>query len=131
MVFLSRIYTKSGDTGQTGLGDGSRVSKSHARVCAYGEVDELNSLLGLVVASGNEEKALLHRIQNELFDLGADLCVPFGKDEEKALRIQAAQAELLEREIDRLNDRLQPLRSFISGWDAGISLASRSPFRLS
>jgi cob(I)alamin adenosyltransferase len=121
MVFLSRIYTKSGDTGETGLGDGSRVSKSHARVCAFGEVDELNSVLGLVVVNGSDEKPLLHRIQNELFDLGADLCVPFGKDEEKALRMQAAQAERLEREIDRLNERLQPLRSFVLPGGTSVS----------
>lgn len=114
MVYLSRVYTKGGDAGQTALGDGSRVSKSHARVCAYGEVDELNSLLGLVVTAVADEKVLLHRIQNELFDLGADLCVPAdGADDGKALRIQPAQAEYLEREIDRLNDRLEPLRSFV------------------
>ena len=114
MVYLSRIYTKSGDAGQTGLGDGSRVSKSHSRVCAYGEVDELNSLLGLVATVVTDEKPLLHRIQNELFDLGADLCVPPRVSEEgKALRIQPAQAEYLERQIDRLNDRLEALRSFV------------------
>src|SRR4051794_19172737 len=114
MVYLSRIYTKGGDTGETGLGDGSRVSKSHARVSAYGEVDELNSLLGLVLLHLDEEKLLVHRIQNELFDLGADLCVPLGgADADNALRIQPSQSERLEHEIDRLNDRLQPLRSFV------------------
>jgi cob(I)alamin adenosyltransferase len=115
MVYLSRIYTKGGDTGETGLGDGSRVSKSHLRVCAYGEVDELNSVLGLVIAAGTDENELLLRIQNELFDLGADLCVPFSPTEAAgtALRMQPSQAERLEREIDRLNDRLEPLQSFV------------------
>jgi cob(I)alamin adenosyltransferase len=115
MVYLSRIYTKGGDGGETGLGDGSRVPKSHPRVCACGDVDELNSLLGLVIAAGNSEKDLLLRIQNELFDVGADLCVPIKPQEAegRALRIQPQQAERLEREIDRLNERLEPLRSFV------------------
>jgi cob(I)alamin adenosyltransferase len=135
MVFLSRIYTKSGDAGETGLGDGSRVPKDAARVAAYGEVDELNSVLGLVVANcpNCPEAALLRDIQNDLFDVGADLCVPQtppagaagcagttgeasaeGTEEvSKALRVVAAQYERLEKAIDRLNEGLQPLRSFI------------------
>lgn len=115
MVYLSRIYTKGGDTGETGLGDGSRVSKSHIRVSAFGEVDELNSVLGLVIAAGTDENELLLRIQNELFDVGADLCVPPSPTEVAgaALRMQPSQAERLEREIDRLNDRLEPLHSFV------------------
>lgn len=117
MVFLSRIYTKSGDGGETGLGDGSRVPKDAARVAAYGEVDELNAVLGLVVANCPDcpEAALLRIIQNDLFDVGADLCVPQSEGEEagKALRVVAAQYERLEKTIDRLNEELQPLRSFI------------------
>lgn len=117
MVFLSRIYTKSGDAGETGLGDGSRVPKDAARVAAYGEVDELNSVLGLVVANcpGCPEAALLRDIQNDLFDVGADLCVPQTQSEEvsKALRVVPAQYERLEKAIDRLNEGLEPLRSFI------------------
>lgn len=117
MVFLSRIYTKSGDTGETGLGDGQRVEKDHARVEAFGQVDELNAVLGLVAASspGVPEATLLRTIQNDLFDVGADLCVPQpeGEPPGERLRVSAAQAERLEKEIDRLNDGLQPLRSFI------------------
>ena len=117
MVFLSRIYTKSGDGGETGLGDGSRVPKDAARVAAYGDVDELNSVLGLVVANCPDcpEAALLRAIQNDLFDVGADLCVPQSQAETtgKALRVVAAQYERLEKAIDRLNEGLQPLRSFI------------------
>lgn len=117
MVFLSRIYTKSGDGGETGLGDGTRVPKDHPRVAAYGEVDELNAVLGLVAAYCPEapEAALLRTIQNDLFDVGADLCVPPLANEEpgKSLRVTAAQAERLEKAIDRLNENLAPLRSFV------------------
>ncbi|VTR91465.1 cob yrinic acid -diamide adenosyltransferase : ATP--cobalamin adenosyltransferase OS=Nitrospirillum amazonense Y2 GN=AZA_43864 PE=4 SV=1: Cob_adeno_trans [Gemmata massiliana] len=117
MVFLSRIYTKSGDTGETGLGDGSRVPKDAIRVEAYGEVDELNAVLGLVTANcpDGPESKLLRVIQNDLFDVGADLCVPLTDHEEsgKALRVVPAQYERLEWAIDRLNEDLQPLRSFI------------------
>ena len=117
MVFLSRIYTKSGDGGETGLGDGSRVAKDHPRVTAYGEVDELNAVLGLVAAYCPDapEAALLRTIQNDLFDVGADLCVPPLANEEpgKCLRVTAVQAERLEKAIDRLNENLEPLRSFV------------------
>jgi cob(I)alamin adenosyltransferase len=116
MVFLSRIYTKSGDAGETGLGDGTRVPKDAARVEAYGEVDELNAALGLVAAYCPDcpEAAFLRNIQNDLFDVGADLCVPPTPQEAgKALRVTAAQAERLEKAIDRLNEKLEPLRSFI------------------
>jgi cob(I)alamin adenosyltransferase len=117
MVFLSRIYTKSGDGGETGLGDGSRVPKDAPRVAAYGEVDELNSALGLVVANCPDcpELPLLLAVQNDLFDVGADLCVPQTESEEvrKALRVVPAQYERLERAIDRLNEGLQPLRSSV------------------
>jgi cob(I)alamin adenosyltransferase len=117
MVYLSRIYTKSGDGGQTGLGDGSRVSKDHPRVTAYGEVDELNAVLGLLAAHCPDcpDAELLRAIQNDLFDVGADLCVPPTDDEnpEQCLRVTVAQYERLEQAIDRLNEHLQPLRSFI------------------
>jgi cob(I)alamin adenosyltransferase len=117
MVYLSRIYTKTGDKGDTALGDGSRVPKDHPRVAAYGSIDELNAVLGLLAAqSPNQpESDLLRCIQNDLFDLGADLCVP-AVPEEKAgtrLRVTAAQAEHLEKTIDRLNENLAPLRSFV------------------
>ncbi len=125
MVYLSKIYTKTGDQGTTGLGDGQRVSKAHPRVVAYGEVDELNSVLGLVLAQAPAfaEASLLREIQNDLFDVGADLCVPPSdtETEGQALRVTMAQVEKLERHIDRLNERLQPLRSFIL---PGGSLAS-------
>jgi cob(I)alamin adenosyltransferase len=117
MVYLSRIYTKSGDRGDTGLGDGQRVTKDHPRVEAYGQVDELNAVLGLLAAYCPDapEAALLRDVQNDLFDVGADLCVPPAEGEEpgKALRVTAAQAERLERAIDRLVEGLEPLRSFI------------------
>ena len=117
MVFLSRIYTKSGDGGETGLGDGTRVPKDAPRVEAYGQVDELNAVLGLVTAYCPDcpESALLRGIQNDLFDVGADLCVPplEGEERGKSLRVTAAQAERLEKAIDRLNENLEPLKSFI------------------
>ena len=117
MVYLSRIYTKSGDSGDTGLGDGSRVPKDHVRVEAFGQVDELNAVLGLVAAYCPDapDAALLRSIQNDLFDVGADLCVPSGANEQpgQSLRVTAAQAERLESAIDRLNENLQPLKSFI------------------
>lgn len=112
MVYLSRIYTKSGDAGDTGLGDGTRVPKDSARVTAYGEADELNTVIGLTLTvPGILEAGLLRGIQNDLFDLGADLCVPESGAE--ALRITAAQVERLEHAIDRLNEPLEPLRSFV------------------
>ncbi len=115
MVFLSRIYTKSGDAGETGLGDGRRVPKDDARVAAYGSVDELNGVLGLFAAScpADPELPLIRRVQNDLFDVGADLCVPPPAGEDKGLRVVASQTDQLEREIDRLNAGLQPLHSFI------------------
>jgi cob(I)alamin adenosyltransferase len=113
MVFLSRIYTKAGDTGETGLGDGRRVLKCSARVTAYGEVDELNSILGLAACHDPSFEQVLRTIQNDLFDVGADLCVPPADAKGSALRVRPEQAVRLEREIDRLNERLQPLRSFV------------------
>jgi cob(I)alamin adenosyltransferase len=117
MVYLSRIYTKTGDQGETGLGDGTRVAKDHPRVAAYGSVDELNAVLGLLLAyhPALPETDLLCSIQNDLFDVGADLCVSQQKEETpgERLRVQAPQAERLEKAIDRLNEGLQPLKSFV------------------
>ena len=121
MVQLTKIYTRGGDQGETSLGDGSRVAKHDARVEAYGTVDEANAVIGLVrveiARAGADEKdldAALSRIQNDLFDLGADLCTPEdGRRAEGALRIGASQVERLETEIDKINERLAPLGSFI------------------
>jgi cob(I)alamin adenosyltransferase len=115
MVYLSRIYTRTGDAGQTSLGDGSRVDKHHPRVCAYGEVDELNAVLGLLLTTNPPEADLLSSIQNDLFDVGADLCVPQADDEAAGARnrVTAGQAARLEQAIDRLNANLSPLTSFI------------------
>jgi cob(I)alamin adenosyltransferase len=120
MVVLSKIYTRTGDAGTTALGSGVRVAKSHLRIHAYGTVDETNACLGLVRihTAGDEFAALdamLARIQNDLFDLGADLCVPQSPDDPQSagLRIEQSQVERLEREIDQLNGDLQPLRSFV------------------
>jgi cob(I)alamin adenosyltransferase len=117
MVYLSRIYTKSGDRGDTGLGDGTRVPKDHPRVVAYGSVDELNAVLGLLVSSYPQasESELVRSIQNDLFDVGADLCLPQSADEKPGahLRIRPEQVERLEKAIDRLNANLTPLTSFI------------------
>ncbi len=117
MVYLSRIYTKTGDAGDTALGDGTRVRKDHPRVVAYGTVDELNAVLGLLLAQdpGSSEAELLRSIQNDLFDVGADLCVPTGAAEQpgQRLRVKLEQAARLEKEIDRLNARLTPLTSFV------------------
>lgn len=117
MVYLNRIYTRTGDAGETSLGDGRRVSKTDLRIAAYGGVDELNSVLGLTLAAGLEADlaAMVRRIQNDLFDLGADLCVP-ESDPAPAhppLRVTAPQVDQLERWIDAANERLQPLTSFI------------------
>ena len=112
MVRLTRIYTRGGDAGQTSLGGGARVSKRHVRVAAYGTVDEANAAVGLArLETGGEADAMLGRIQNDLFDLGADLCRPGALDE--GLRIVQSQIDRLEGEIDALNERLQPLDSFI------------------
>ena len=111
MVTLSKLYTKTGDGGLTRLGDGSQVPKTSARIVAYGCVDELNSVIGLARASGAEHDDVLARVQNDLFDLGADLCVPLA-DEER-LRVQPQQVLFLERQIDHLTRDLTPLRSFV------------------
>ncbi len=124
-VSLTRIYTRGGDAGETSLGRGERVAKHDIRVEAYGTTDEANSVIGLVrnaiarTPSTDprlaEADAMLGRIQNDLFDLGADLCTPEGKTkrDEQALRIVPSQVERLEREIDAMNAEHQPLKSFI------------------
>ena len=118
MVVLNKIYTRTGDAGETALGDGTRVAKHSARVTSYGTVDEVNATLGLARQhAGGEMDASLARIQNDLFDLGADLCTPaMEKDDERpypALRIAPEQVDRLEGEIDAMNADLAPLRSFI------------------
>jgi cob(I)alamin adenosyltransferase len=120
MVQLTRIYTRGGDKGETSLGDGSRVPKQSLRVAAYGTVDEANATIGLArLHVDAAADAMLARIQNELFDLGADLCTPqdasraAGDRKGGALRIVAAQTERLEREIDAMNAELEPLNSFV------------------
>ena len=112
MVKLNRIYTRTGDAGTTGLVDGSRVAKSSAVIAAIGEVDEANSAIGVaIVAADGDLAARLRRIQNDLFDLGADLATPAAID--GALRIVPAQVERLEAEIDAMTARLTPLTSFV------------------
>ncbi len=112
-VRLTKIYTRGGDAGETSLGDGSRVSKLDARIGAYGTVDELNSAVGLVLASQCPEgmRAVLERVQNELFDLGADLSVPL--EVEGRLRVTQEQVAALEHDCDRFNAELQELKSFV------------------
>jgi cob(I)alamin adenosyltransferase len=121
-VRLTRIYTRGGDKGVTSLGDGARVSKLDRRIAAYGTVDELNSQLGVVLAGECpvELRDALVRVQNELFDLGADLTVPTAKD---ALRITQAQVDRLEADCDAYNERLAPLKSFVL--PGGSELAAR------
>ena len=115
MVTLNRIYTKTGDKGETALGDGSRLPKHALRISAYGTVDEANAAIGLVrLHTHGQMDDMLARIQNDLFDLGADLCVPeTTKRNEGRLRIVDAQVERLESEIDSMNAELAPLTSFI------------------
>jgi cob(I)alamin adenosyltransferase len=120
MVKLTRIYTRGGDKGQTSLGGGRRVAKHDLRVTAYGTVDEANAAIGVArLHTDGEADAMLGRIQQDLFDLGADLCTPEGKEKgrkaktEGALRIVPEQIERLETEIDAMNAELDPLSSFI------------------
>jgi len=125
MVRLSKIYTKTGDLGETGLGDGSRISKATWRVRAIGTVDKTNAASGIarLDAEGDGDQ-MLARIQNDLFDLGADLCAPEeGRKTEGRLRICEAQVERLEREMDSMNQALEPLTSFVL--PGGTALAAR------
>jgi cob(I)alamin adenosyltransferase len=115
-VRLTRIYTRGGDAGETSLGDMSRVAKTHPLIAAYGTSDELNSQLGLVLAGGglpDELRAPLLRIQNELFDLGADLAVPYTPEHEGRLRVAQVQIDALEALCDAFNDGLPELKSFV------------------
>jgi cob(I)alamin adenosyltransferase len=113
MVQLTRIYTKGGDKGTTSLGTGKRVPKHDPRVAAYGTVDEANAAIGIArLHAEGELQEMLARIQNDLFDLGADLCRP-DIDNQEGLRIVEAQVERLEREIDAMNAKLAPLNSFV------------------
>ena len=122
MVKLDRIYTRGGDAGETSLGDGRRVSKADARIAAYGAVDELGALLGIVRTLGPQAAwdGWLERIQNDLFDLGADLCVPADERADRAsarertrLRVEASQVDWLEARCDEVNATLEPLTSFV------------------
>ncbi|WP_404381382.1 cob(I)yrinic acid a,c-diamide adenosyltransferase [Caenispirillum salinarum] len=121
MVQLTRIYTRGGDKGKTSLGDGKRVPKHDLRVDAYGTVDEVNAVIGLarLHTAGSTADQMLMRIQNDLFDLGADLCIPLPEEaadpeaEKMALRIESGQVERLEAEIDSMNADLEPLKSFV------------------
>ena len=131
LVKLNKIYTRTGDGGTTGLADGSRLPKDHARAQAIGDVDEANSAIGLALLAVSDERAraMLAAIQNELFDLGADLATP-GDDfapTDMTLRVVQPQIDRLEREIDAMNAELEPLRSFIlpggGGGAAGLHLA--------
>ncbi len=115
MVKLTKIYTRGGDTGETSLGDGVRVRKDALRVETYGTVDEANAAIGVArLETAGEADAILGRVQNDLFDLGADLCRPEdGRKAENSLRVSAVQVKRLEAEIDALNAHLAPLESFV------------------
>ncbi len=116
MVNLTRIYTRTGDDGTTGLGDFSRTSKNDPRLIAYADCDEANSAIGVALAAGNPEPKLvklLQRVQNDLFDVGSDLCVPLADPDSNKLRITAEYVERLEAACDEWNAPLPALRSFI------------------
>jgi len=122
-VRLTRIYTRAGDGGETSLGDGSRVHKLDCRIAAFGTVDEVNSLIGLALAADppSEMRGVLERVQNELFDVGADISVPFGIADR--LRVSQAQVDALEGDCDRFNADLPELKSFVL--PGGSELAGR------
>lgn len=131
MVKLNKIYTKTGDDGTTGLVDGSRIPKDDPRMAAIGDVDELNSVIGVAICAIDRAETVktLRVIQNDLFDLGADLATPADKDDdftpsEMVLRITASQVARLESDIDAVNDDLDPLTSFIlpGGSDAAAAV---------
>jgi cob(I)alamin adenosyltransferase len=115
VVKLNKIYTRTGDTGQTGLADGSRCAKYDLRVVTYGDVDEANAAIGIarLYVENREHDEILKRIQHDLFDLGADLSTPAKEDETKTLRVTDTQVTRLEKEIDMLNAPLSPLNSFV------------------
>jgi cob(I)alamin adenosyltransferase len=117
VVNLTRIYTRTGDDGTTSLGDFSRTHKTDSRLVAYADVDEANSAIGVALAAGGDEldadvTALLRRVQNDLFDVGADLCTPVGSGDER-LRVTEAQVSELEELCDRFNEGLPDLKSFV------------------
>jgi len=122
-VRLTKIYTRGGDAGETSLGDGSRISKLDARIAAYGTVDELNSAVGFALAADcpDELSTVLGRVQNELFDLGADLSVPMEQD--ARLRVTQQQVDVLEGDCDRFNAELPELKSFVL--PGGSEIAAR------
>ena len=124
-VRLTRIYTRAGDAGETSLGDGTRVRKTDPRLEAYGDVDELNAAVGFVLAAGPPEpmRGWLARIQNELFDLGADLAVPPSGDGRERLRVTESQVRWLEQRCDEANAELPELRSFVL--PGGTEVAAR------
>ncbi len=114
MVRLTSITTKGGDTGQTSLADGSRVAKFDPRIVAQGSVDELNAAIGVAVLHANDEmRAMLTRIQNDLFDLGSDITIPEAVKTETSLRIADAHVSALEADVETVNARLEPLSSFV------------------
>jgi cob(I)alamin adenosyltransferase len=114
MVKLTKIYTRGGDGGETSLVDGSRLPKHAPRIEAYGTVDETNATIGLArLHTSGDADDMLSRIQNDLFDLGADLATPHSEQMEGALRIEQAQVDRLEQEIDSMNESLEPLNSFV------------------
>jgi len=123
MVRLNRLYTRTGDDGSTGLGDGSRRAKADPRITALGEIDEANAAIGVArLHVSVPSDAVLARVQNDLFDLGADLCLPHLNDSNQPLRIIPAQVEWLEAGIDDATERLEPLKSFIlPGGSAGAA----------
>lgn len=129
MVKLNKIYTRTGDDGTTGLGTGERVPKTDVRVTAYGEVDEANAALGIAVNEAStahpEMAAALRRIQHDLFDVGADLCIPIKPDEDPTmcLRVTEGQVDALETLIDTYNANLEPLTSFILPGGSPLSAA--------
>ena len=126
-VRLTRIYTRGGDAGETSLGDGARVSKLDARIAAFGTVDEVNAAVGVVLAGDcpDDLRDVLERVQNELFDVGADLSVPL--EHEARLRVSQGQVDALERDCDRFNEELPELKSFVlpggTGTAAGLHVA--------
>lgn len=116
MVILNRIYTRTGDDGTTALGSGERRPKYHLRIVAYGTVDETNAAIGIVrlhLTEARDLDTMLGLIQNDLFDLGADLAVPQREGKAERLRVLSSQVDRLERDIDALNERLAPLTSFV------------------
>ncbi|HFB2048806.1 MAG: cob(I)yrinic acid a,c-diamide adenosyltransferase [Hyphomicrobiaceae bacterium] len=119
MVLLNKVYTRSGDDGTTALGTGERINKDNLRIRAYGTIDETNCAIGIATAvlTKNEQEliCMLQRVQNDLFDVGADLCIPDRREElsNESLRVTAAQVVKLESDIDKLNKKLKPLTSFI------------------